>query len=220
MNGKGVVEAFREKTNQCFHKIGDCTPAEIETIAKEHIENVIQEEEIDVEIIDVIITGSRCRGIEKEFSDLDMVVEFKSEHWREDSLFCLLHEEENKLAIEGIPIDFNPISKEKTGTLEEYLPRAEKYLEEEERRRDMELLKRAQVLDAQFGCFPMVSGTLVSLPAEYDEYLSEHEQRRLVEVFQKQLQRKAPSLEEQIQRANGRVQKVKSGPQYKSERDM
>ena len=36
--------------------------------------------------------------------------------------------------IGGVPVDINPITKYKTGTLEEYLPDVEKYLEEKSRR--------------------------------------------------------------------------------------
>ncbi len=41
---------------------------------------------MDAEIVDVAVVGSRCRGLEREGSDLDVVVElFTSE--REDVLF-------------------------------------------------------------------------------------------------------------------------------------
>ena len=49
---------------------------------------------------------------------------------REDAFFNLLHGEDFCMA--GIPIDMNPISLEKTGTLEKYLEGAEKYLDSRE----------------------------------------------------------------------------------------
>ena len=47
---------------------------------------------------------------------------------REDDLFNLFHED--KFKIGGILVDINPITEYKSGTLEEYLPGVEKYLEE------------------------------------------------------------------------------------------
>ena len=47
-------------------------------------------------------------------------------------MFNLLHEDNFKIG--GVPVDINPITKYKTGTLEEYLPGVEKYLEEKSRR--------------------------------------------------------------------------------------
>ena len=51
---------------------------------------------------------------------------------REDDLFNLLHEDNFKIG--GVPVDINPITKCKSGTLEEYLPGVEKYLEEKSRK--------------------------------------------------------------------------------------
>ena len=72
--------------------------------------------------------GSRCRGIENADSDIDVVVEIHGEKEHEDSLFNLLNEE--KLCIGGVEVDINPILPQESGTLAEYLPRAEEYLEE------------------------------------------------------------------------------------------
>ena len=49
---------------------------------------------------------------------------------KEDAFFSALHEDGLKIA--GIPVDINPISMEKTGTLEEYLKSAEEYLDEKQ----------------------------------------------------------------------------------------
>lgn len=51
---------------------------------------------------------------------------------KEDAFFNALHEDGLKIA--GIPVDINPISAEKTGTLEEYLEGADKYLDEKQSR--------------------------------------------------------------------------------------
>ena len=56
-----------------------------------------------------------------------MVVELSGDE-SEDDLFNLFHEDNFKIG--GVPVDINPITKYKSGTLEEYLPGVEKYLEE------------------------------------------------------------------------------------------
>ena len=74
-----------------------------------------------------MVAGSRCRGIEQENSDLDVVVEYTGST-REDDLFNMLHED--SIYIAGIQVDINPITEGRTGTLETYLPKVETYLQE------------------------------------------------------------------------------------------
>lgn len=81
----------------------------------------------EAEIVDVVVSGSRCRGIEQENSDLDVVVEYTGST-REDDLFNMLHED--SIYIAGIQVDINPITESRTGTLETYLPEVETYLQE------------------------------------------------------------------------------------------
>ena len=55
----------------------------------------------------VIISGSRCRGLESKNSDIDIVVEYKgSEH--EDTPFNAFNED--GLTIGGVKVDINPIT--------------------------------------------------------------------------------------------------------------
>lgn len=86
----------------------------------------------EVELLGARVYGSRSReGLYHEGSDIDVVVSY-SGSLREDTFFNVLHED--GLEIAGIPVDINPISTEKTGTLEEYLENAEKYLDEKQSR--------------------------------------------------------------------------------------
>lgn len=65
----------------------------------------------------------------REDSDLDVALSYTGDI-REDAFFNLL--QENGMRIAGLKIDINPISLEKTGTLQEYIKRAEQYLDERE----------------------------------------------------------------------------------------
>ena len=123
-----IVEQFRAKTDELFHKIDDRSASEIEQDVLSTVKSILADYDIDATAIDAVLTGSRCRGIENEDSDIDVVVEIRGENEHEDSLFNLLNEE--KLCIGGVEVDINPILPQESGTLAEYLPKAEEYLEE------------------------------------------------------------------------------------------
>ena len=121
-----VVENFKAKTNELFHEISEMNPAEIEETVKCHVQAQLDEHGIDAEIVDVAVVGSRCRGLEREGSDLDVAVELSTNE-REDVLFDTFNED--KLHIGGVKVNINPITAQKTGSLETYLPQVENYLE-------------------------------------------------------------------------------------------
>ena len=58
---------------------------------------------MDAVIVDAVVVGSRCRGLE-----------------REDTLFDAFNAD--GLHIGGVRVDINPITAQRTGTLESYLP--------------------------------------------------------------------------------------------------
>ena len=124
-----VVADFKAKTEELFNGINGQTQDDIEQTVWAYMQSKIDEYEIDVELVDVVVSGSRCRGLEKAGSDLDVVVEYKGrEH--EDTLFNAFNED--GLMIGGIKVDINPITEGKTGTLATYLPGVESYLAEKQ----------------------------------------------------------------------------------------
>ncbi len=138
---KRIVSDFRKKTKEMFHDINGQTPEDVEQTAYAYIKSKIDECEVDAEIVDVIISGSRCRGLEGENSDIDIVVEYKgSEH--EDTLFNALNED--GLMIGGIKVDITPITEGKTGTLATYLPGVESYLTEKKAFMEKETVKEQE----------------------------------------------------------------------------
>ena len=100
-----------------------------------HVQAKIDEYNIDATIVDVAVTGSRCRGLEHESSDLDVVVELSTAE-REDDLFNAFNE--GGLHIGEVKVDINPITAQRTGTLETYLPQVEEYLEGVRQAREQE----------------------------------------------------------------------------------
>lgn len=124
-----VVADFKAKTEELFNGINGQTQDDIEQTVWAYLQSKLDEYEIDVELVDVVVSGSRCRGLEKAGSDLDVVVEYKGrEH--EDDLFNAFNED--GLMIGGIKVDINPITEGKTGTLATYLPGVESYLAEKQ----------------------------------------------------------------------------------------
>lgn len=80
----------------------------------------------EVKLLGARVYGSRTRaGLYRDNSDVDVVLSYTG-NIREDSFFHVLHEDGMKIA--GLPLDINPISEEKTGTLNEFMENAEQYL--------------------------------------------------------------------------------------------
>lgn len=130
-----VISDFRKKTTELFHPVDGMSAGEIEEMVSYYVQAKIIENDLDAQVENVIISGSRCRGIEKNCSDLDVVVDYKGTI-REDDFFNVLHED--GFTIAGIVVDINPITEDKTGLLAEYLESAEQYLKEKAQERKLE----------------------------------------------------------------------------------
>ena len=111
---------------------------------------------------DLEIHGSRGRGTARPDSDLDVVVEYEGP-LREDDAFNFLNED--PLIYDGIKVDVNPIRKQETGTLENYMVKSRKY--------DQQILKQLGVDNANKAeaekkiRFSRVSTDIESLDTEY-----------------------------------------------------
>ena len=167
-----VVAAFKAKTNELFHEISEMNPAEIEETVKCHVQAQLDESGIDAVIVDAAVAGSRCRGLEQESSDLDVVVELSTNE-REDALFDMLNE--SGLHIGGVKVDINPITAQRTGSLETYLPQVEDYLEgvREARERDLaaSISREENQKETKESLFPEQAETEVTLTvAECGEF--------------------------------------------------
>ncbi len=166
-----VVAAFKAKTNELFHEISEMNPAEIEETVKCHVQAQLDESGIDAVIVDAAVAGSRCRGLEQEGSDLDVVVELSTNE-REDVLFDMLNE--SGLHIGGVKVDINPITAQRTGSLETYLPQVEDYLEgvrEAREKNPVSISEREEQKEMKESLFPEQAETEVTLTvAECGEF--------------------------------------------------
>lgn len=128
---KGITRKTSE-LGRCEAALNGMNRAEVEYDVLAHTRAVLEEMglENEVTLIGARVYGSRSRdSMYHADSDLDVVLSYRG-NVREDVLFNAVNEAGLKIA--GIPIDINPISEEKTGTLAEYMKQAEAYLDERE----------------------------------------------------------------------------------------
>ena len=141
VEARRTVADFKAKTKEMFNDIEGQSAEEVEQAVYAHIMAKMEEYDIPVEIMEVVVSGSRCRGLEQEGSDLDVVVEYKGRE-NEDDLFNAFNED--GLTIGGVKVDINPITEGKTGTLATYLPGVESYLAEKQEAMQKEAVTEAE----------------------------------------------------------------------------
>ena len=129
LNDAAVISAFKDKTKEKFHELDGMDPETIEANVKTIVQGIVNDYGMDVTIEDVVVSGSRCRGMEEKGADLDVVL-YYSGSVREDDFFNTLHQSD--IIMGGVNLDINPISQEQHGSLSEYLTGVEAYLEEKQ----------------------------------------------------------------------------------------
>lgn len=133
--GAEAMKAYEEWMNQQTESAGTVTiqgldgytEKDVLDMVRGDIKEILDEAGVDVKLKGMALHGSRMRGDAKEKSDLDVVVEYDGDI-SEDGLYNILNE--NPITIEGVKVDINPITKYKSGTLEQYMERSRKYDEE------------------------------------------------------------------------------------------
>ena len=127
--GKKLLDES-EKTTESENKsnvqgLESYSEDELRSLVADHVERVIADSDMDAEVTDIRLIGSRTTGSAREDSDLDVLVEYHGST-REDSLFNALNGGE-PLMIDGITVDINPITPGKSGSIDEFLKRNEGY---------------------------------------------------------------------------------------------
>lgn len=103
----GDMESFRKKTEELFHLIDGMTAGALEEQVLDHVRGVLADygEEAEAEVC--AVTGSRCRGLEQDGSDVDVVVEVRGEGVREETLLEMLRSD--WVTVGGVRVDIHPI---------------------------------------------------------------------------------------------------------------
>lgn len=131
----------------------------------------IIENDLDARIQAVRVYGSRTRdGLYKEDSDVDVVIAYEGTV-REDDLFSVLNEAGYKVG--NMRVDMNPIRPDKTGTLEDFLEKSERYLDEktEQMKARGEYKPLAKVEELEEANYNMIDNVLNNMPPKKEPYL-------------------------------------------------
>ena len=108
--------------------------SEIEESLKADVEELFKKYDSGETEKNLTLVGVKMYRDPAKDGKISLLVEFDSKNpenrWREDSLFNALNEE--GIEFNGMKVDFNPITKEKSGTIEQYLKQLEGFGNEEE----------------------------------------------------------------------------------------
>lgn len=115
--GNGEVSSPEIPNNQ-IPGLKGYTTDEVLNLTKGHITDILGG---DISIVDMRVIGSRSNGTNSENSDLDVLVEFDGDI-SEDAFFNAVNGED-ALYIDGVRVDINPITKDKSGTIEQWMNR-------------------------------------------------------------------------------------------------
>lgn len=202
-----AIAEFKAETDKCFNKdsVNGLQPENIEETVKDQVQQLVEDYGLDVKIEDVVITGSRARGLENDDSDLDIVVAYSGNE-REDDFFNLLHDEKRYLY--GVELDINPISREQTGSLADYLKGAEKYFAE--KAREYKPLTKVEELEEQN--YNMIDNVLNNIAPKPEEKGQEAQNKaEIINIaergsMRKRLARKKAEVAEQDSRPKADAQ--------------
>lgn len=145
--------------------------SEIEETVWAIAQSEIIENDLDARIQAVRVYGSRTRdGLYKEDSDVDVVIAYGGTV-REDDLFSALNEAGYKVG--NMRVDMNPIRPDKTGTLEDFLEKSERYLDEktEQMKARGEYKPLAKVEELEEANYNMIDNVLNNMPPKKEPYL-------------------------------------------------
>jgi len=127
---KPFAEYKSVKVSRPIQGLDGYTEDEILADVRAFIEEQLEDAGIDgVTIKGMALHGSRMRGDARPDSDLDVVVEYDGDI-SEDAFFNLVNYDLNFRGPNGVIIDINPITRGKSGTLEQYMERSRRYDEE------------------------------------------------------------------------------------------
>lgn len=145
--------------------------SEIEETVWAIAQSEIIENDMDARIQAVRVYGSRTRdGLYKEDSDVDVVIAYEGTV-REDDLFSALNEA--GYMVGNMRVDMNPIRPDKTGTLEDFLEKSERYLDEktEQMKARGEYKPLAKVEELEEANYNMIDNVLNNMPPKKEPYL-------------------------------------------------
>ena len=129
---RDTISSLVSENTEPSQAFGGHSPQEIEKMVVETALAELSEKglEKDIKLLGARVYGERTReGMYDDHTDINVVLSFEAPNGElyEDEFYKAINE--NNLKIEGISINANPISLQETGTLQDFMIRAETYLD-------------------------------------------------------------------------------------------
>ena len=124
---KSILQYIKESNTKIKGLVNVTTDDIIEYVSG-IVDEIISECDLDIEVLDYYVHGSRVFGNPREDSDLDVVLYYKG-NIKEDALFNIFHDEEyaDQFTYDGLELDINPIRDQETGSLDNYIKKDKLY---------------------------------------------------------------------------------------------
>lgn len=124
---KSILEYIKESSIK-IKGLANVTTDDIIEYVSGIVDKIISECDLDIEVLDYYVHGSRVFGNPREDSDLDIVLYYKG-NIKEDALFNIFHDEEyaDQFTYDGVELDINPIRDQETGSLDNYIKKDKLY---------------------------------------------------------------------------------------------
>lgn len=119
---------YESSINNRIYGMGETTIDEITDYVQYKLEQIISDNELDIDIIELYVHGSRVNGNPHKDSDLDIALYYHGDI-TEANLYDIVHDEkyDDLLMFDHVYIDIKPIRDEETGSLEKYKEWANDY---------------------------------------------------------------------------------------------
>lgn len=213
-SGQDTIEEFRNKTDTAFHteQFYGMSPAEIESAVTSQVQTIVRDLDLDVRVEDVILSGSRCRGLEHRDSDLDVILIYYGSE-KEEDLYNTLHSEKMYMGSDMVELDIEPLSVLDMERVVNHISETEAYLQglaavteiaEQNQKQDKERLDKAteykplaKVEELTEQNYNMIDNVLNNMPKPpVDE--EEQKREKLRKISEDKINRRNTSMKERI----------------------
>ena len=129
LSARKYISDFKARTQDRFHQLGGMQTEDIELAVLGHIKSLLDDYNIHADITDVVIVGDRCRGLEQNGENLEVLMEYDGAVSASD-LDSIL--QEDPLVIGNAGVEVHPVSREERETMVSRLTEIEKDLQRKE----------------------------------------------------------------------------------------
>ncbi len=122
---KDIVAEYRKETESHFKEIAGMEAEDIEAFVIAEAQKTLDDMNLHVEIVDAVLIGNNPKDNDRDRENLYVAVEYRADESEQEIANAL---DKETLEIGGVRIDIIPITEKETGTLAEFLPKAEEHI--------------------------------------------------------------------------------------------